>query len=83
MQVLVSSNGMEFWTKDNVTNFADITRISVNDKGFRWGTNDPGTYTRVGDYLIIQERGSNDFGMYVVDDVAFEVIEGRRSESLG
>ena len=76
----------EFWTKDNVTNFADITRISVNDKGLAaQGTNDPGTLsdTRVGDYLIIQERGSNDFGMYVVDDVAFEVIEGQTIREFG
>ena len=76
----------EFWTKDNVTNFADITRILVNDKGLAaQGTNDPGTLsdTRVGDYLIIQERGSNDFGMYVVDDVAFEVIEGQTIREFG
>ena len=41
------------------------------------GSNDPGTLadTRVGDYLTIQERGTNDFGMYVVESVAVEVKE--------
>ena len=76
----------EFWTEGNVTTFADITKIAVNDKGIAGqGTNDPGTLsdTRVGDYLVIQERGSNDFGMYVVDDVAVEVKEGQTIREFG
>ena len=32
-------------------------------------------FTRVGDYLTIQERGTNDFGMYVVDRAAVQIID--------
>ena len=76
----------EFWVENNVAEFADITKIYVNDKGIAAsGSNDPGTLadTRVGDYLIIQERGTNDFGQYVVDSVAIEVKEEQTIREFG
>ena len=66
----------EFWTADNVTEFSAVTKIFVNEKGIASQQgHDPGTLadTRIGDYLVIQERGSNDFGMYVVESAAVEV----------
>ena len=38
---------------------------------------------RVGDYLTIQERGTNDFGMYVVESVAVEVKEEQTIREFG
>ena len=76
----------EFWTEGNVNDFADITKIYVNEKGIAPdGTNDPGTLadTRIGDYLVIQERGSNDFGMYVVESVAVEAKEEQTIREFG
>ena len=76
----------EFWTEANTNDFADITKIYVNDQGIAAsGSNDPGTLadTRVGDYLTIQERGTNDFGMYVVESVAVEVKEEQTIREFG
>ena len=68
----------EFWTNENASDFQGITRITINDTGIGAGNN-PGSleYTRVGDYLTIQERGTNDFGMYVVDRAAVQVIDNQ------
>ena len=69
----------EFWTQSNEVDFAAITLIVVNDVAVDSGdtTTNPGTLrdTRVGDYLTIQERGTNDFGMYVVEQAAVQVVD--------
>jgi hypothetical protein len=76
----------EFWIAGNVAEFADVTKIFVNDEGIAGQTtNDPGTLadTRVGDYLTIQERGSNDFGMYVVESVAIQKEDEQTVREFG
>ena len=78
----------EFWTQSNEIDFALITRITVNDVkaiDSESDTTNPGTLrdTRIGDYLTIQERGTNDFGMYVVEQTAVQVIGEQTIREFG
>ena len=77
----------EFWTDGNTAEFKEITQIILNDTGIPGAevSNNTGTLqdTRVGDYLIIQERGTNDFGMYVVMDIGIEVVEEEVVRTFG
>ena len=63
----------EFWTNHNQIDFGQITEFKFNDTGLP-GNNDPGSLegTRVGDYLLVQCNGTNDFGYYVVTSTEIE-----------
>ena len=76
----------EFWTEANTNDFADITKIYVNDQGIAAsGSNDPGTLadTRVGDYLTIQERALTTSACMSLSQLLSRSKKSRRSESLG
>ena len=77
----------EFWTDANTTQFKDITRITLNDTAISGAEvgNNSGTLQdpRVGDYLVIQERGTNDFGMYVVVDLGVQIIQEQTIRTFG
>ena len=74
----------EFWTNDNETGFGQITEFKFNDTGLP-GSNDPGSLegTKIGDYLLVQCNGTNDFGYYVVTSLEVENVGNQIFRTLG
>ena len=73
----------EFFTGNNEIDFGQITEFKFNDTGVP-GSNNPGSLegTRVGDYLLVQCNGTNDFGYYVITGLETENVANQLIRTL-